>query len=349
MRRRLFKARCPNLGLIRWIFLGAVILAGRIAVPSSSVFSQLQPVSGPTLGFAPDREGTAIRPILGIPGASRLGQPLDISVEFRSVLISPAQDYAITTRAADGRAIVVELASHELVVRPVAGADFRADLIAISPVGSIAAIYDDLSETVHVLGGLPGAPGVISVLDASGLPGSVSDIAVSDDGGVAIVRSIDGDRIALWTLDSSGIPRQIPADRPRAVAFVPDRHDALVSDDATGSVLLVTDVNRTATRVHLVSAPDGVDGFSSMAVDPDGTRVFLAERESGTVAVVDLNTRIPIWLSCACRPTGLDPLKGPSIFRLNAASAEPIMLLDASLVLPRFRIVPPAMTQKDPQ
>src|SRR2546421_9030504 len=56
-------------------------------------------IGGPVLGFIPDAGGTAIRPVLGIPGASILGERLELTVDIRGALISPKQDYAISYRA----------------------------------------------------------------------------------------------------------------------------------------------------------------------------------------------------------------------------------------------------------
>ena len=217
--RELPKARSPKRSLIRCFLLGTVILTCGVAVPFRAASARLQSVDGPVLGFASDGEGTEIRPILGIPGASILGKPLDIPVEFGGVLISAAQDYAIAIRTDDAHAVVIDLSTDPSGIRLVSGANFGADLIAISPVGSVVAIYDELTHTVRVVGGLPSAPGILDIFDASGFPGSVTDIAISDDGSVAIVRSIDGDHVGIWTLDSSGIPRRLPADRPSGSRF----------------------------------------------------------------------------------------------------------------------------------
>lgn len=296
-------------------------------------------IDGPSMGFVPDSAGSVIRPIRGIPGAASLGAPIDIGVAFRGAVISPRHDYAIAVRDSDGRAIVVDLSSVEPAVRPL-GIDGEADLIAVSPTGSVVAVYNQSSASVHVVEGPESLRVEGSVFNVSGVPGEASGLAISDDGDVAIVRFADGGRSGLWTLSATGIPRRILVESAGAMTFLPGRRDAVVVDDAVGTASIVIDVRRRAIRVPLVFAPGGVSGFSSVSADRDGSRVFLADRVSGVVAIVDLDTRTPVWIDCSCRPMGLDPLKGPSIFRLGTFSDGPLAVLDASLD-PTIRIVPP--------
>src|SRR5690349_20438774 len=64
-------------------------------------------IGGPILGFLPDQNGTVIRPIMGIPGASTPGQPLKLSVDILGAAISPRQDYAIASRSTDAQVVVI--------------------------------------------------------------------------------------------------------------------------------------------------------------------------------------------------------------------------------------------------
>ncbi len=306
-----------------------------------SLSARSQIVSGPTLGFVSDAGGSIIRPILGVPGASVLGVPVKLGTEFHSAMVSPTQNYVIAQPTEGAGAIVIDLSSGEVRHLLHGGAgEAGTDLIAISPGGSSAALYDYGSNTVDVIGSLPKAPRLIGVFDASGIPGSAASLAISDDGTVAIMRFVDGETMDIWTLDPAGVPRQIPIDHPAAVAFLPNRHDAVVADDATESAYLVLDVNQTATRIHLLSAVEGIHGFSSVATDADGDRVFLADRASGMIATVDVRTRIQTWTDCRCEPTGFSRLQGPSLYRLNELSEDPLVLLDATGEVPRIRIVP---------
>jgi DNA-binding beta-propeller fold protein YncE len=313
------------------------VLAGRLQAQSV--------LNGPTLGFTADNRGTSIRPILGIPGASLLGNRLALDVNIRDVAISPSQDYAITVRAEDSQLLLLDLRSGTPIVTTIAGTHRGSNLIAVSPAGKAVAVYNYPSKQLQVIGNLATAPQVVYETDASVVSGRVRQVAVSDDGTHALVRSVEAENAVLWAFDSSGTAWQIAADRPVDAAFLPNSTDVILVDDSSQSAVLIRDVAQTATRLSVVSVEDGIGSFSAVAASEDGRRVFLADEKSGNVAVVDLETRQHALLSCGCEATGFYRLKGNAVFGLSAASSEPIMVLDASSREPRIFIIPPVVSQ----
>jgi len=301
-----------------------------------------QVIGGPMLGFIPDAGGKAIRPVIGIPGASMLGQRLELDDEIRGATISPKQDYAIGLSMADAQTVVIDVAAQPPVETPVTGAHPGAELIAISPTGSVAALYDAVSRAIQVIGGLPRNPAVVAEFDASAVPGRLADLAISDDGTVAIVKAVDSDDAGLWVVASSNGPWRVPLDRAAAAAFFPKRRDAVVTDDATRSAFLMLNIDQAGTLVHFFSAPDGIEVFSSVSVAEDSGRLFLADAHSGVIATVNTETRMAVMTSCGCQPTGLHRLSGNSIFRLTESSSEPLVILDASSDEPLIGIIPPS-------
>jgi hypothetical protein len=227
-------------------------------------------------------------------------------------------------------------------VTPVTGAHPGAELIAVSPTGSMAAEYDHVSGTIQVIGALPRSSAVVAEFDTSLIPGRATGLSISDDGTMALMKVVDTGDAGLWVVGSSNGPWRVPLDRPSAAAFFPNRRDAVVTDDATRSAFLMMDIDHAATLVPLLAAADGIEAFSSVSVAEDGRRVFLADAPSGVITTVDVETRTPILMSCQCRPTGLYRLSGNSIFRLTEPSGEPMMVLDASSSDPRISIIPPA-------
>src|SRR5260370_13355953 len=87
-----------------------------------------QSIGGPILGFIPDAGGTAVRRVIGIPGASALGERLELGLDIRGATISPRQDFAIASPGADGQTVVIDIAAEPPVVTPVAGAHPGAEL-----------------------------------------------------------------------------------------------------------------------------------------------------------------------------------------------------------------------------
>jgi hypothetical protein len=320
-----------------------VLLAASTGTGSLEAQSHLM---GPSLGFTPDNSGTAIRPIIGVPGASLLADRLQLETEIRRALISPKQDFAIAARTEDAQFVVIDLRADNPTVQPPAGSHAGADLMAISPAGRSAAAYAHDSKTIQVIGNLPAAPELVRELDATQIPGRASSIAISDDGSLALVRSVEEDRAVLWVINSAGASLPIAVDQPSAAAFFPNSANAIVADDASGSSYMFLDVANAATRIPLTSpATGGMRLFSSAAVSDDGRRVFLAEVNSGNVAIVDMETLQSTVLSCQCQATGLYRLKGSSVYRLNETSREPMMVLDASTAEPRIVLVPPKASE----
>jgi DNA-binding beta-propeller fold protein YncE len=302
-------------------------------------------VRPPFLGFIQDSAGAVIWPIIGVPGASVLGNPLELEADISDAIISPTQDFAIAVQKEDRRAVVISLASGSIAFTSIPGTQVGADLIAISPTGSAAAIFSEDSRIIRVVGHLPQAPVVMHEFDASGIPGRGTGIAISDDGATSLIRFVDDESVTLWMVDSTRAWR-IPADRPSASAFFPNNHDAVVADDATQSVFLVMDAGATATQLRLTSAPEGINGFSSVAVSADGRQIFLTDDESATLLIVDVETRTSKSVSCQCRPTGLSPLRGKSVYGLTRASRDPVAVLDASSGEPRIVVIPPDSSRR---
>ena len=327
--------RIGMLPLARFICFGLVGLlsaAGIVAAQSS--------IEGPILGFIPDNDGTLIWPIIGVPGASILADPIKFNADVRGAVISPKQNYAIALRPENGEAVVIDLAASGTTVHPISGTRSVAGDVAISPTGSAAAIYDESSSRIQVIGYLPQAPEVIREFSTSSIAGREASLAVSDDGAIVLAKFADAERVRLWVLDSSGVPWPIVLDCPSAAAFLPNRPDVVIIDAPTQSAFLILDMAHRGVRIPLVSALEGIEGFSSVSTSEDGRLVFLADRNSGNIAILDLDTGTSRVLTCKCRIAGLHPLKGSSIFRLTDARHEPVMVLDASTEEPRVVVIP---------
>jgi hypothetical protein len=145
-------------------------------------------------------------------------------------------------------------------------------------------------------------------------------------------------------MNSSGAVQRLPVDQPSAAAFFANRHDAIISSDASQSAAILLDAGQTAIQVPLVPAINGMAGFSSIAASDDGGRVFLEDAQSGNIAIVDVQTRTSVVVPCGCQPTGFYRLKGNSIFGLSEASQQPIRVLDASSTVPRIVFIRPNLS-----
>jgi len=296
-------------------------------------------LNGPSLGFVSDDKGITIWPLLGIPGASVFGPALALPESVTNAAISPQQDYVLAISAATGQPVVIRLDAQNLTSTPLVGSRSNPGVIAISPTGSSAALYEKSSRVLQLVSGLPAAPQVAHELDTSSLDGDVLDIAVNDDASVALVLAGNESR-KLWTIQGDGSIAPVSAIQPSRVAFIAHRSDAVIADDATQEVFLLQSLDQGPVRMPGVVLRNGDRQFSAITASRDGRSLYIAQQGSEDISIVDLQTRETTVLSCACKPTAFFPLRGNSVFRLNGLSNGPISVLDASTSSPRTLFIP---------
>jgi hypothetical protein len=300
-----------------------------------------EPIRGPVLGFVPNDAGTSIQPILGIPGASIFGPPLVLGSEVRNTVVSPKQDYALAVRGPEAEPVVIRFDGNPLESLSSKGIRPGADVIAISPGGTAAALYGHGNKVLQSIGRPSEAAGVVFESSVSDIPGRLRGLAVADDGTLALLNFADGDTTALWVVSLTGSRWLVPAARPSAANFLKGRHDIVVADDATQEVFLVLAVDGTPSRVPLAAFGDGFDSIAGVAESDDGRRILISSRSTGTVTLFDMATGLSAVLPCNCQTSGLHRLKGDSVFRLSGLSDTPVSLLEASSAEPRVLVIPP--------
>ncbi len=293
-----------------------------------------QTISGPVLGYVWD-QASGLRPILGIPGASSLGSPVETSVALLTAEISPRQDYALAVTESK-RLLLLDLRTAPVVERPLEIVPAAPDRIILSPTGAAAALYYRERRAIQVLTGLPGDAILVSgEMDLTSLPGLLTAIAVSDPDPAVLVAAPGG----LYALDTGNpAPRLIAsAENITALAFIENSRDLLLADSRRNEVVLLRDATGAAERVLLAGERDGVS--RPVAVVADGRRRVIAASVR-TALLLDLDGSPPVSLACNCSISGLHRLKGESAFRLNAPSDETLFLLDAATAEPRIFFVP---------
>jgi hypothetical protein len=312
----------------------SLLFAGAVAGPWLCAQSG---VAGPVSGFVFDQSARVLRPILGIPGASLLGEALEAGSELTAAYVAPGQNWALAVTAG-GPAFL--LLAHGAVSRiSVGGVTASPERVAFSPSGSAVAL--DAAGRIQVVQGLPEAPRATGALTI-GISGrsaqaaarrGLGSFAVSDDGGYVLYA--EGDSIRLWGAAGEDFA-VMPAGSNAVVAFAPGGHDAAAADLFAGVVLL-GDVAGAGSR-RTLAAPGGLAYPAGLAFSADGRKLFLADAAARSVTAFDLASGAPTVVSCDCVPAGLFPMGG--MFRLNDAGAGPLWLLDASSGDARIVFVP---------
>jgi hypothetical protein len=299
-------------------------------------------VGGPGLGMVFDRARGGLRPILGLPGAAIVGGVLELGSELAQGWISPRQEYALARFKEGAELVLVNLDRDQISVEPLAGAMPGVDLVALSPRGASAFLYDREARRMQLITGLPQSPSVVAEVDISKLPDSVGAMAVSDDAGAALFFVSEGESGGVYSITAGGGLKWVgAAQEVSAIAFLTDLHDALIADGRASAVLLIRDVVGSADKTVLVAEQDGILNPVAVQISDDHRRVFIANSGSATVSVLDLNGGSMSRISCSRVPSGLYRLQGSSVFRLTEFSDAPLLLLAGGADEPRIFFIPP--------
>jgi hypothetical protein len=217
-------------------------------------------VDAPSIGYVVYHAPLELRPILGVPGAARLGDPIPLPEGVINVLVAPDHRSAILeTESAVG---VWTLDSSNPVVWFEAVSKVG---ITFSPSGSAAALRD--GRTVRLMTGLPAAPSIARSVE---IPAGVTRMAVSDDG--ALLLAAVGNE--LWRIDAvqASLLPSIGDAEVRAVAFAPGSHEAVACAGPAAWKIV------ESAYLPLVSAEPDAPDWTFAAVAANGVLLASAQK-----------------------------------------------------------------------
>ena len=298
------------------------------------------PIGGFISGFVFDPQGRGLRPVLGIPGSATLGKPLNLGVDLVNATISPAGDYALGFTRDRKNLVQVERISGLATVRVVMRGASSTNLVAISPMGGEAVLYRRAAHTYQVLTNMAHAPEAGEELPLPRPRGSLTAIAVGDEG-VVLAGFSDGESGAIYLLGSGGRAGVISHVRhPSAITFLSRSHEALVADSLDNRIYLLRNITANVATVLIAGKHDGVDGPVAVEASRDGKRAFVANAHAKTILTVDLAGGPSALYACHCVPASLSPLNGNALYQLTEPSEGPMWLFDGDAAEPRIVFVP---------
>jgi WD40 repeat protein len=304
-------------------YLPAVFLLAPFLAPGQPAL-----VGTPGMGVAYDSRSMTLRAIRGIPGASLLGDAIETGTPFVYAAISPLHELALGVTQ-DGQVRLVRFGGSP-ASQSLDAAHAAPTGIMFAPRGRAALL---IGAQIQLVTGLDNVP-VLSDLALPGLSETPVAAALSDDGLALMLASG-----TVWLTTPDGGATQLPL--PGTIvtaAFRANSHDA-VAVTRSGDVYTIRDAGPNAEVHQLYTGDDATADPAGVRFSPDGTRVFVASA-GGTLSAIDVRTGTVAASSCNCKPTGLDPLRGGTVFRLNEISNGPLMLFDASTSDSRFWFVP---------
>jgi hypothetical protein len=191
----------------------------------------------------------------------------------------------------------------------------------------------------------------IEEIDLSTLPGAPAEIAISDDGGVLMV-SVAGNSqtsstggVFVFSRGDSG-PRLLAASPASDVSFLPDSHDALITDQTSNFVTALQDVGGNAAS-EWVFADDRLPDPGRAQASLDGERILLVGAKSNLVALLDRKGTHPVFLPCTCSPDRIRPLNN-FVYQLTDPNSGLLWILDLSHD-PQLLFVPIPPASGEPQ
>ncbi|MGB5485252.1 beta-propeller fold lactonase family protein [Parasphingorhabdus sp.] len=134
------------------------------------------------------------------------------------------------------------------------------------------------------------------------------EIAISPDGQLAAIVSYGGESIDIFdiaAMDKIETVSLAPARRPHGILWLEDGR-IIATTEGSDNVTVVSAPTGETQQRQIAMIATGQKGSHMLAVTPDRSRAFVANMQSGTVSVLDLNKLIKITdLPAGTVPEGL--------------------------------------------
>ena len=378
--RRVLLASLFLFGALGLTILGSENQLKTAAIGRTSGASPSTSFNMPILGYVFDSSKGALRPLFGIPGSASLGKALDLKIKLSRAWISPGQDYALAESSdPDSRGLLlVRLENGLNSIEAIPGIPQGADLVALSPTGSAAALYFREGKKVALLENLPnfnsqlktnpsagpspsslnlkqsyaavgsgvpafqeGPSSQVRQINVPQLPDVVESLGVSDDATVVLLGCSESENGAIYLLSLGGELRIVSlVGRAAAMAFLARSRSALVADPKNNEVFLLRDVTGAATRTTLVSREQGISEPVTVEASEDNERIFIVNSGGKEILVLELESGVIRRISAPSSTLTLSRLKGDGVFRLTDFFGNLLWLLDGGQTEPRVVFVP---------
>ena len=309
------------------------------ATPLNSSSSQIKPntaaalakpkIAVPVLGYLLDASGTGVTPIHGIASAPLLGELVSKPVGVGHIYLPPRQHYALVEQSTTGAMAIWHLARRHMaadqdLLDAIPGAFSHPDSVAFSPTGKAAALYSSSQAQIQVLTGLPGTPVIQSRISA-GSAGQLTTVALSDDGQIVLATNSSG-QIEL-SADGKLLHAMPWTYSLRAVSFVSNTHNVLLSDARQRQLLLLQ-------NVEALNSPPVVLGNGlqpdHLAVSSDGETLLALDTARQTLWQIDARTLSALLVPAGQQAQTLIALRDGHTFLLSNSPLSLLKLTDSA-------------------
>ena len=297
-----------------------------------NVATPIASAKGPQLGYLWIASDKTLRPILGVAGASQIGQS-----------VVPAGVYVAATASATASIAVLQdtEGAFDLMTVP-SGLPVSLGLtlpsganIRLSPAATAALVYTPGATAAFLITGLPSTPATHAIT----APGLIAEAAVSDAGSVSFAYT-QGSSFAIGVAALDG--RSTPIASVKSIGglnFLPGRDDLLFADATANSLTLVRTAT-TAPSTALIQTAQLLKNPASVAISGSGRWALVANSGSQNLVRVDLATLTSTAIVCSCKPTLASTLADDGAFRVTDSITGPNWIVDAAAATPRTLFIP---------
>ena len=286
---------------------------------------------GPQLGYGWKADDRTLRPILGIPGSSQVGESVVPGAAYTAGAASAASGWALLV-GEDGTVYRMAVPSGTATGL---GITFSGNGIRIrfSPSGMDAVLFvpgSTVAVAVQDIGATPSARRIAA-------PAALTDLTISDAG--MVVAAVPG-AVAVLP-QSGGAQRVLTLAGAGSLCFAGSSDNLLVADAGANTLTLVRAVSsapvpQAEASAGLLKVPAGV------GISTDGRWAVAANGGESSVVRVDLTgASAPVRLPVSAQPTTVEPMQGNGVFRFEEVVAGfPVWYMDAAAVSPQVLFVP---------
>jgi hypothetical protein len=288
--------------------------------------------NGPQLGYFWNAADSTLRPVLGIPGASQVGESVVPAGSYTAGAASSASAVAVLQKP-DGSLDVMALPTGQPA--HVSAATTTGAQIRFSPSGKSALVFTPGATSVVLISGLTATPSASSITT----PFAIQEAALGDSGSFAIATGSSAGA-SIQMVGASGPATSVGSVGTLGGLAFASGDGLLFADASTNTLTLIRNASTAPAPAQvptaaLLMAPSG------LGVSPNGQWVLVANSADPSTVRVDLTAQnAPLKIACSCTPALVATVAGTATFRVTAPGNGPIWAVDAAASTPRSFFIP---------
>jgi hypothetical protein len=306
------------------------------------VAAQVASWRGPVAGLVYDAPSRSLRPVVGFPGSSYLGTPVEADLD--GAFIAPDGSAALIVQS--GQASLAQgLRSASPTIVPISGIEGGADRVAWARNSSALVVFSAATRQLRRISLTGASPQVGAPVDLGSLTGDVTGLATDSDATQVVFALRGEEQAGFYAVPDGGAPFLLSATRdPGGASFATEPGALYLLDREAGRVLRFSrGIYSAPETLEFSGEPAPLADPVGLAVSADDQRLFVAGGTDRLIRIYSIGTRsvlldVPVDES----PLGLSPLAATnSLFLLGdrTLAKQPIWILDAR-VTPSVFFVP---------